>query len=92
MFRGASTAFTVLTNHPLSEQRPLRRGQIGKEVLELQFALRRAGFVVEPVDGRFGSQTEGAVKAVQTLYDLPPTGRADVNVLALVGLLPAPGK
>ncbi|MBS3985580.1 MAG: L,D-transpeptidase family protein [Selenomonadales bacterium] len=70
-------------------ERPLRRGQTGKEVLELQFALRQAGFHIDPVDGRFGSQTEQVVKAVQARYDLPQTGRADRNVLALLGLLPA---
>jgi hypothetical protein len=70
-------------------ERPLRRGQTGKEVLELQFALRQAGFHIYPVDGRFGAQTEQVVKAVQARYDLPQTGRADRNVLALLGLLPA---
>jgi len=73
-------------------ERPLRRGQTGKEVLELQFALRQAGFEIDPVDGRFGSQTEQAVKAVQDFYDLPQTGRADKNVLSLLGLLPAQGQ
>ena len=87
------TRVTVVgTRQKVAVQRPLRRGQTGKEVLELQFALRHAGFPIDPVDGRFGSQTEQAVKAVQDLYGLPTTGRADKNVLSLLGLLQAHGK
>lgn len=65
---------------------PLRRGQTSKAVQTLQLSLREAGFNPGYTDGRFGEGTEAAVKQLQAYYGLRPTGQADMNVLALLGL------
>lgn len=51
----------------------LRRGQAGAEVFALQRLLRYRGFVVV-VDGRFGEQTEDAVRVVQSPLGEPVSG------------------
>lgn len=81
-------ATVVGTRQKMSVQRPLRRGQTGKEVLQLQFSLRAAGFSPGLADGRFGAQTEQAIRDMQAFYGVAPTGRADKNILTLLGLNP----
>jgi peptidoglycan hydrolase-like protein with peptidoglycan-binding domain len=51
----------------------LRQGQHGAGVTTLQRALRAAGGTIV-VDGSFGAQTKGVVKAYQRAQDLPATG------------------
>ena len=53
--------------------RALRAGASGRDVRELQKALRKAGFPV-PADGRFGPSTVRAVKRFQRAAELTPTG------------------
>jgi hypothetical protein len=48
----------------------LRRGSRGDAVRDLQAALLRAGFSPGPIDGIFGPQTEGAVRAFQLARSL----------------------
>lgn len=52
----------------------LRSGSSGAAVVELQRALAQAGFDPGPVDGRFGAQTERAVKAFQRANGLDADG------------------
>ena len=69
---------------------PLRREfgikSTGKDVLLLQFALRKAGFDPGTVDARFGSGTELAVGRLQAFYGLAVTGKANLNEQYLLGL------
>jgi len=65
---------------------PLRIGQNSKEVQMLQLTLREAGFNPGYTDGRYGPDTATAVSKLQAYYGLRPTGQADNNVLALLGL------
>lgn len=58
----------------------------GKDVLLLQFALRKAGFDPGMADARFGSGTETAVSRLQAFYGLAVTGKATVNEQYLLGL------
>ena len=64
----------------------LQMGSIGPEVRQLQTALAAAGFQVGEIDGEFGPNTQGAVRAFQVSRNLPPTGMADQATLqALAG-------
>ncbi|MBT9134920.1 MAG: putative L,D-transpeptidase YkuD [Firmicutes bacterium] len=63
-----------------------RIGHSGQDVQQVQAALRGQGFDAGFLDGRFGATTAAAVKSLQALYGLTPTGRADHNVLLLLGL------
>jgi peptidoglycan hydrolase-like protein with peptidoglycan-binding domain len=56
--------------------RTLREGDHGHDVRTLQRALRAYGIEVV-VDGDFGSQTTGAVKAYQERHAIRETGRTD---------------
>lgn len=56
----------------------LERGDSGQAVVELQDALKMAGFNVGTSDGIFGPKTEGGVKELQsTDFDLEITGVFD---------------
>jgi len=67
--------------------RPLSRGASGREVVEFQLRLQELGFDPGRADGRYGPATERAVQAFQRAYGLPVTGRAELDVLFLLGLL-----
>ncbi len=54
----------------------LREGSSGESVRELQRMLKSAGFLAGSVDGKFGPQTEKAVKALQDKYGLTVDGIA----------------
>jgi peptidoglycan hydrolase-like protein with peptidoglycan-binding domain len=55
----------------------LRDGSTGVAVRGLQRRLIDAGFAIDEIDGRFGSQTEAAVRAFQ--------GRSELEVDGIVG-------
>jgi peptidoglycan hydrolase-like protein with peptidoglycan-binding domain len=56
--------------------RTLREGDHGRDVRNLQRALRAFGVEVV-VDGDFGPQTTSAVKEYQKVHGIPETGRTD---------------
>ena len=55
--------FTVSTAaaEPASSDMPVKKGMYGDEVSKLQNKLREYGYYKDPVDGRFGANTLGAV-------------------------------
>ena len=59
---------------------PLRRGDTGADVARMQFILNRVSQnypaipKINPVDGIFGQQTEDAVRAFQSIFDLTVDG------------------
>jgi len=53
----------------------------GKRITMLQELLRRMGYHVHDKPGQFGTSTRDAVKAVQSQYDLKPTGVVDDALL-----------
>ncbi|WP_157756702.1 peptidoglycan-binding protein [Plantactinospora sp. KBS50] len=59
--------------------RDLRPGATGKDIAQLQQALRRLGHAPDEYDGRFGSGTKHAVSALYSRlgYSVPTTGEAD---------------
>ncbi|NLB73845.1 MAG: L,D-transpeptidase family protein [Firmicutes bacterium] len=66
--------------------RTLRIGDTGHDVQVLQLYLRRGAFDAGPLDGRFGVRVQAAVREMQKLYGLPPTGRVGINELYVLGL------
>jgi peptidoglycan hydrolase-like protein with peptidoglycan-binding domain len=59
---------------PLFGSRVLRRGHVGWDVSVLQFLLDRRGVLNCEVDGRFGAETEAAVRRFQRRGRLAPDG------------------
>ena len=63
-------------------------------LIGVQTLLARRGYYRSAIDGEFGPGTAFALRAFQSRYGLPPTGRLDMDTLAALGLLPgqrAPG-
>ena len=54
---------------------PLERGAVGLSVVALQKLLREQGFPAGRADGRFGPETERAVRRLESFYGLQPDGR-----------------
>jgi hypothetical protein len=70
----------------------LRNGSSGPAVLELQRALAREGFDPGPLDGKFGSGTERAVRAFQRANGLDVDGIVGpMTQRALAGGVVSPG-
>lgn len=65
---------------------PQRFGSVGQDVVYTQLALRERGFDPGVADGRFGPQTERAVKDLQVFYGLPETGVVTQDIYYLLGL------
>ncbi len=54
--------------------------------VDVQLALRRAGYYRGPIDGDVGPGTRGSIRAYQYDNDLPVTGRIDRYLLRSLGL------
>lgn len=63
--------------------RDLRRGDSGADVMDLQIQLTRLGYRIG-CDGKFGPQTEGAVKAAQTRFFIGADGVVDADTRATI--------
>lgn len=61
--------------------RLLGRGSKGSEVTELQKRLVQLGYVLGPVDGKFGSKTEAAIKRFQKEHGLRVDGLAGTRTI-----------
>ena len=61
--------------------RPMKIFMRGKRITMLQELLRRMGYPVHDKPGQFGTSTRDAVKAVQSQYDMKPTGVVDDALL-----------
>jgi peptidoglycan hydrolase-like protein with peptidoglycan-binding domain len=66
----------------------LAKGARGELVRKVQLALAGQGFDPQGTDGKFGKDTEAAVKAFQQARSLEPTGRVDASTWT--GLLETP--
>lgn len=73
----------------------LAPGDVQRQVIiGAQKRLAQRGYYRSNIDGEFGAGTAFALRAFQTQFRLPPTGRFDMQTLAALGLLPgqrAPG-
>ncbi len=65
---------------PSYPDQPLRRGDVGPNVTRIQFILNRVSQNypaiprIDPIDGIFGQQTEQAVRAFQSIFNLTVDG------------------
>ncbi|MGE0223517.1 MAG: peptidoglycan-binding protein [Acetobacteraceae bacterium] len=64
----------------------LRAGHEGEEVARLQNALQMRGSIKLTVDGKFGAETEAAVRRFQQASKLPADGIAGPQTLRALGL------
>ncbi len=67
-----------------SEARVMKNGDRGEDVKALQERLRALQYLSAKATGNYLSQTEKAVQAVQSAYDLPQTGEVDADLLELI--------
>jgi peptidoglycan hydrolase-like protein with peptidoglycan-binding domain len=74
---------------PLFGSRAIRRGRTGYDVGVLQFLLARRGLRPGQLDGRFGAQTERAVRRFQRSKGLLPDGVVGRRTARLLCALPA---
>ena len=66
----------------------VQKGDQGQKVLLLQGALVEIGISLSQygIDGIYGLETEQAVRQAQSMYGLPPTGKAGLPLLKQLGL------
>lgn len=69
---------------PLKDPDTLRRGDVSEEVEQLQSSLAAYGYFDRNVTGMFGATTEIAVRLFQMAHNLPSTGEADGELMALL--------
>lgn len=66
--------------------RPMQSGTSGRDVVFVQMRLQEMGFNAQGADGRFGPNTETALRDLQRAYDLPEDGRVYDDIYYLLGL------
>ncbi|MGC7871720.1 spore cortex-lytic enzyme [Desulfosporosinus sp. SYSU MS00001] len=62
--------------------RLLGRGSSGPEVQEMQKRLAQLGYVVGPIDGKFGSKTEAAIRNFQKDHGIKVDGLAGTKTIS----------
>lgn len=69
-------------------KRDLHKGAIGQDVVYLQRRLKELGYLTtaERADGIFGPKTEEAVKKMQEVNQLEPTGTVDKATRTMLGI------
>lgn len=70
----------------LSFTRTMRSGTSGNDVVFVQLQLGSLGFDTQGADGRFGGNTESAVRELQKVYGLPNDGTVYDDVYFILGL------
>jgi murein DD-endopeptidase MepM/ murein hydrolase activator NlpD len=70
-------------------RRTLRRGTSGWDVASLQFLLAWQGFPSGDLDGRFGGQTDSALRKFQQWAGIEPDGRAGAATVTALRAEPA---
>lgn len=82
-----NTPVTILgTPIPPEPHRILRAGYQGPEVVAVQLRLKALGLYTGAADGRFGTDTEKAVRRLQQLFSLPVDGQTWTDVYDVLGL------
>jgi hypothetical protein len=66
---------------PNGLQGEIVRGASGTGVVAVQYGLGRLGYLHDLCDGKFGNNTENAVRAFQSASGLPVTGKVDTVLL-----------
>lgn len=71
---------------PNGLQGEMTRGASGTTVVAVQYALGRLGYLHDLCDGKFGGNTENALKAFQTSVAVPATGKLTSILLTLLDI------
>jgi len=66
----------------VTDKKGIRLGSVGDEVLQMQKALFKHGYLDSDLDGIFGPVTERALKMFEVYNDLTISDTADSNILA----------
>lgn len=66
--------------------RQLRSGTSGDDIVFVQLQLNKIGFDTQGADGRFGGNTEAAVRKLQRTYGLPVDGTVYDDIYYILGL------
>ncbi len=69
---------------------PLAMGRSGTAVTALQRHLLALGYAPGPLDGRFGPETQAALRRFQFAHTLPPTGFVDPATAQALAAAPTP--
>lgn len=80
------TRVIITGDYPVDFRIPIREGQVGQDVVMLQWALRKAGFDPGEADGIYDAEMTEAVKELQRVFGLESTGIADETVFWLINL------
>lgn len=67
-------------------QEPVKLHAVSQSVALLQLRLKEIGFYQGRADGKFGAETEQALKEYQRIKGLEPSGVADRKTLQLLGI------
>ena len=71
---------------PSDLQGEIARGASGTSVVAVQYALGRLGYLHDLCDGKFGGNTENALKAFQSAVGVPTTGKVTAILLTLLDM------
>ena len=94
MYRGVLAAFLaagVLATapafaQPAQQQETVPVQMSSKQVTDLQQKLKQQGFYNGQIDGKWGPETQTAVKDFQKKQDLPATGQLDPQTMQKLGI------
>ena len=78
------TRIIITGDYQVKFRLPMSKGQVGQDVVLIQWALRAAGFCPGEAGGVFNEDTEAAVQALQRFFGLEPTGIVNENVFCLI--------
>lgn len=78
------TAIKIIGDYPVEFRLPMGQGQVGQDVVLIQWALKAVGFDPGEAGGVFDEKTVAAVKALQDCMGFEPTGVVDENLFYLV--------
>lgn len=78
------TPIKIVGDYPVEFRLPMGQGQVGQDVVLIQWALRDVGFNPGEAGGVFDEETVAAVQALQECMGLEPTGVVDENLFYFV--------
>jgi peptidoglycan hydrolase-like protein with peptidoglycan-binding domain len=78
------TKIRITGDYQVKFRLPMSKGQVGQDVVLVQWALRSVGFCPGEAGGVFDQETEAAVKALQRFFGLEPSGVIDETVFQLI--------
>lgn len=86
MVKVGTPVYILGTPAQVSLRKEFQLKDTGKDVILLQFALRKAGFDPGMADARYGPGTEMAVRRLQAFFGLAITGKTALNEQYLLGI------